>query len=185
MDQLIKIVRTYRLTGGVAERVRLAEEICRQIAPDLRFFVFGFVPPSDADDVLQNTIKGIIGGLRKFEGDSAKQFWAWCYRIARNKICDHFREKAADRVRYVPSEELHRLVEQSARDAPMSPAVRLDLEYAMKVLTASKPECYEFLWQHYIFGLDYAEIAEERTMTYDNVRMKIGRCLDEARRLVK
>ena len=114
MDQLIKLVRTYRLTGGVAERVRLAEEICRQIAPDLRFFVFGFVRPPDADDVLQNTVKGIIGGLRRFEGDSAKQFWAWCYRIARNKICDHYRGQAADRVQYVPAEELHRLLEQSA-----------------------------------------------------------------------
>ena len=118
-------------------------------------------------------------------GESTKQFWAWCYRIARNKICDHYRGQAADRLQYVPAEELHRLLDKSAQDAPISPGVRLDLEYAMNVLTASKPECYEFLWQHYIFGLDYAEIAEERTMTYDNVRMKIGRCLDEARRLVK
>ena len=185
MDQLIKLVRTYRFSGGVAERVRLAEEVCRLIAPDLRFFVFGFVQPSDADDVLQNTVKGIIGGMRKFEGESTRQFWAWCYRIARNKIYDHFREKSANRLQPMPADELHRLLEQSAQDAPISPGVRLDLEYAMKVLTASKPECYEFLWQHYIFGLDYAEIAEERTMTYDNVRMKIGRCLDEARRLVK
>jgi RNA polymerase sigma factor (sigma-70 family) len=185
MDQLIKLVRTYRLTGGVAERVRLAEEVCRLIAPDLRFFVFGFVQPPNGDDVLQNTIKDVIGGMRRFEGDSAKQFWAWCYRIARNKICDHYRGQTADRLQYVPLEELHRLLEQSAQDSPISPGVRHDLEYAMNVLTASKPECYEFLWQHYIFGLDYAEIAEERSMTYDNVRMKIGRCLDEARRLVK
>jgi len=185
MDQLIKLVRTYRFTGGVAERVRLAEEICRQIAPDLRFFIFGLVQRSDADDVLQNTVKGIISGMRKFEGDSAKQFWGWCYRIARNKICDHYREQAADRVQYVPAEELHRLLDKSAQDAPISLGVRLDLEYALNVLMESKPECYEFLWQHYIFGLDYAEIAEDRSMTYDNVRMKIGRCLDEARKLVK
>jgi hypothetical protein len=54
------------------------------------------------------------------------------------------------------------------------PAVRHDLENAMKLLTSSKPECYDFLWKHFVFGLDYGAIAEERNMSYDNVRMKIG-----------
>lgn len=30
-------------------------------------------------------------------------------------------------------------------------------------------------------GLNYPEIAEERKLSYDNARMKIGRCLDGAR----
>ena len=54
----------------------------------------------------------------------------------------------------------------------------------MKLLTSSKPECYDFLWKRFVFGLDYGDIAEERNMSYDNVRMKIGRCLDEAKSLV-
>jgi hypothetical protein len=45
MDDLIKLVRTYRLTAGLAERIRLAEEICRMIQPDLRYFVFSSVSP--------------------------------------------------------------------------------------------------------------------------------------------
>jgi hypothetical protein len=53
MDQLIKLVRTYRFSGGVAERVRLAEEIYRRIAPDLQFFVQGFVQPPNAQDITQ------------------------------------------------------------------------------------------------------------------------------------
>lgn len=182
MDQLIKLVRTYRFSGGVAERVRLAEEICRRIAPDLQFFVLGFVQPPNSQDITQKAIVGIIAGLKGFEGDSPKQFWAWCYRIARNKICDHFRDSA--RLQPMAPEALHQLLEKSMQRAPVSPAVRLDLEYAMNVLTTSKPECYDFLWQHYIFGLDYSEIAEDRSMTYDGVRMKVGRCLDEARKLV-
>ena len=36
----------------------------------------------------------------------------------------------------------------------------------------------------YVIGLDYAEIAEERNMSYENARMKIGRCLEEAKSLV-
>jgi DNA-directed RNA polymerase specialized sigma24 family protein len=54
----------------------------------------------------------------------------------------------------------------------------------MKLLTASKPECYDYPWKHFVFGLAYGEIAEEQHLSYDNVRMKIGRCLDEAKSLV-
>jgi len=75
-------------------------------------------------------------------------------------------------------------VDASAQDSPLSPEDKLDLEYAMNLLTASKPECYDYLWKHYVFGLDYAEIAEEQNLQYDNVRMKIGRCLDVAKALV-
>jgi hypothetical protein len=53
----------------------------------------------------------------------------------------------------MPPEELWQLVEASAQDAPLSPADRLDMEYAMKLLTASKPEFYDFLWKHFVFGL--------------------------------
>jgi hypothetical protein len=43
MDDLIKLVKTYRLTAGLAERIRLAEDIFRLIEPDLRVFVFSSV----------------------------------------------------------------------------------------------------------------------------------------------
>jgi hypothetical protein len=48
MEQVIKLVRTYRLTAGLAERLRLAEEIFRLIEPDLRFFVFSATRPPAA-----------------------------------------------------------------------------------------------------------------------------------------
>ena len=66
----------------------------------------------------------------------------------------------------------------------MSPAVRHDLEYVMKLLTSAKPECNELLWRHYVVGLDYAEIAEEKNLNSDAVRMRVKRCLDEAKALV-
>jgi len=184
MEQVIKLVRTYRLTAGLAERLRLAEEIFRLIEPDLRFFVFSAIQPPAAQDVLQELLKSIATSMRKFEGSSNEEFWAWCYRIARNRLNDHFRKKATDRLLPMPPEELWQLIESSAQASPLSPGDRLDLDYAMKLLTNSKPECHDYLWQHFVFGLKYAEIAEERNLNYDNVRMKIGRCLDEAKSLV-
>ena len=184
MDDLIKLVKTYRLTAGLAERIRLAEEIFRLIEPDLRFFVFGSTSHHAAEDAMQEVLKAVATSMKQFKGDTVKEFWAWCYRIARNKLNDHYRSKAADRMQPMSPEDLQQMMELSAQDAPISPAVRHDLEYAMKLLTASKPECNELLWRHFVIGLDYAEIAEERDLNYDNVRMKIGRCLDEAKSLV-
>jgi DNA-directed RNA polymerase specialized sigma24 family protein len=66
----------------------------------------------------------------------------------------------------------------------VSPAVRHDLDYAIKLLTAAKPECSDLFWRHYVIGLDDAEIAEEQDLKYDNIRMKIGRCLDETKSLI-
>ena len=43
MEQLIKLVKTYRLSSGLAERLRLAEAIFHLIEPDLRAFVFSAI----------------------------------------------------------------------------------------------------------------------------------------------
>ena len=183
MDDLIKLVRTYRFAAGLAERLRLAEQIFRLIEPDLRVFVFSSVSNDAAQDALQEVLKAIAIGLKQFKGDTVKEFWAWCYRIARNKLSDHYRQKAAERTLPMPPEEMLRLIEAS-QETPLSPQTRLDLEYAMKLLTASKPECSDLLWRHFVIGLDYTELAEENNQKYDNVRMKIGRCLEEAKSLV-
>jgi RNA polymerase sigma factor (sigma-70 family) len=184
MDELIKLVKTYRLTAGIADRLRLAEEIFRMIEPDLRLFVFGAIRPPAAEDVLQEVLKAAATGMKKFAGGTNEEFWAWCYRIARNKLNDHYRMKATDREQPMPQDELWQLVEASGDNSPLAAGVRDDLEYAMKLLTASKPECYDYLWKHFVFGLDYGVIAEEQHLSYDNVRMKIGRCLEEAKSLL-
>ena len=184
MDDLIKMVKTYRLTEGLSERLRLAEEIFRITEPQLRLFVFGTVSQPDAQDVLQEVLKAIATSMRSFAGSTEKEFWKWCYRIARHKRSDHFRASASDRLQPMPEDEVWQLVEASAKSTPINPADRHDLKYAMKLLIASKPECYDYLWQHYVVGLDYAEIADEQEQSYDAVRMKIGRCLETAQKLV-
>ena len=184
MEQLIKLVRTYRLTAGLAERLTLAEEVFRLIEPELRFFVFGSLTRPAAEDVLQEVLRGVATGMGKFAGDTTAEFWGWCYRIARNKVNDHLRKQAADRLQPMPPEELRQLAESSAQASPLSPEDKHDLEIALALLARSKPECRDFLWQHFVIGLDYTEIADERNLSYDAARMKIGRCLDEAQALI-
>jgi RNA polymerase sigma factor (sigma-70 family) len=184
MDDLIKLVRTYRLAAGLSERLRLAEQIFGLIMPDLRVFVFCHLRQQVAEDALQEVLKAVATGMSRFEGGTTKEFWAWCYRIARNKLNDQYRRQSSERTVSMSPEELWQVIEASAQIAPLTPQNRLDLEYAMKLLTAAKPECSDLLWRHYVIGLDYAEIAEEKNLNSDAVRMRVKRCLDEAKSLV-
>jgi RNA polymerase sigma factor (sigma-70 family) len=184
MDELIKLVRTYRLTARIAERLRLAEQIFRLILPDLHMFVFSRLSPQVAEDALQEVLKAVATGMSRFECGTTKEFWSWCYRIARNKLNDQYRRQSSERTVSMSPEELWQLIEASAQVLPLTPQNRLDLDYAMKLLTAAKPECSDLLWQHYVIGLDYAEIAEEKDLNSDAVRMRVKRCLDEAKSLV-
>lgn len=184
MDDVIKLVKTYRFTQSLPERLRLAEQIFQLIGPDLKLYVAGSVHRDAAADVFQEVLKAVAVSLARFSGSTVKEFWAWAYRITRNKISDHFRKHAADRAQPMPVEELHALIDASARTAPFSPADRLDLDYAMKLLHAAKPDCHQLLWQHYVIGLDYGDLAEEYGLSYDAARMKVTRCLHDAQALV-
>lgn len=184
MDAIIKLARTYRLTTSLADRLQLGDEMFRLIEPKLRLFVFSHLVSHAAEDALQETLKGIAVGLPIFAGHTPSEFWSWCYRIARNKITDHIRKTSADRALPMPPDEMRRLVDASANHHALSPADRLDLDDAMKLLIDAKPECYEFLWDHFVLGFTYGEIAEAKSLEYDAARMKVGRCLGEAQAIV-
>ena len=184
MADLIKLVRTYRFTSGLPDRLRLMEEIIPLIAPDLRVFVLGSIREHAAQVTLQEILKAVATSLREFKGKTAEEFWAWCHCIARNKLRDHLRKQPGNRAMPVSRENLWKLMEASAQDAPMTTQNRQHLEYAINLLTARQPECSELLWRHYVIGLDYAEIAGERNSTSDAMRVEIARCLDEAKSLI-
>lgn len=184
MDDIMKLIRTYRVTTALDQRLSLADALFRLIVPELHFFVLGLVPHSAADDVLQETLKGIATSLKGFEGDNPKAFWAWCYRIARNKASDHFRKEETSRLEIIPPDDLLQMIESAQPSSSIPAQDKLDLRYAVQLLRKAKPGCYEFLWKHYVIGLAYGEIASEHNLEYDNVRMKITRCLSEAQSLV-
>jgi RNA polymerase sigma factor (sigma-70 family) len=184
MDDVIKLVRAYRFASAITERARLADQIFPLIGSDLKLFVFSKLRRQDAEDALNEVLMAIAKSLQNFRGDSTKAFWAWAYRIARNKLNDKYRKQANEKLLPMSPEDLLQMIETVTHDAPITPGVKHDLEYAINLLNNSKPECYDFLWNHYVFDLDYADIAADREMTYDGVRMKIGRCLEEAKNLV-
>jgi DNA-directed RNA polymerase specialized sigma24 family protein len=183
MDDLIKLVRTYRLTAGLTDRERLADDIFSQIEPAMRLFVNGKIRPQFADDVLQEVLKAIVISLPQFTGDDVLK---WCRGIARHKIHDQYQAnaKASERFQALPPEEIWDYMNASAQDMPFATGERLDLDYAMKLLAESKPECVEYLLKHFVSDLDHDEIAAEENIKENAMRMRIERCLETVRELV-
>ena len=183
MSDLVELVRAYCKAPKLAEQLRWSDAIIRVVGPPLGLFVVGLAPEA-AKDVTQEVLNSIAGGLRTFKGHSNEEFWKWCHTIARRRIADYIRKAKRDKLHPLPDEELLDLIDDSAQAMPLSAADRHDLYYALRLLASSKPECRDYLWQHYVVGLDYAEIAGALSVSYDNARMKIGRCLESARTLV-
>ena len=186
MDDLIQLVRAYQKSAELADRERLGDAIFTQLEPELRRYVEGKIRPQFSDDVLQEVLKAIVTSLSKFSRLTTDDFLKWCRGIAKHKIHDQYQAnaKASERFQALPPEEIVELVGLSVAATPLATGERLDLDYAMKLLAESKPECVESLLRHYVDGLDYGEIAEEQNVNYDAARMKVGRCLETVRELV-
>ena|ERR1700722_12494727 len=158
--------------------------ICINISKKLTLFILTKVRPSDAEDVLHETLKAIFTNLAKFRGQSNEQFLKWCYRIARNKVGDHYRKgQRTTELDQFPTQEIERLVNATKLLEPPSPEIMADLEHAMMLLAKAKPICRQLLWDHFVIGLDYAELALQLDLQNDAVRMKVSRCLALAKKL--
>ena len=186
MDDLIKNVRSYQQAGELADRSQFAEAIFREVEPKISQFVFGVIRSQLADDVLQEALMGIIKSFHQFSGTTGEDFLRWCRGVARHKIHDQYQDsaKASERFQMLPPDELLEQADLTPGNESLSAGDRLDLDYAMKLLAESKPECGEPLRKHFVFGFDYGEIAEELKLDYDTARMRIKRCLDTVRELV-
>ena len=53
----------------------------------------------------------------------------------------------------------------------MSAADRMDLAQTLKMLGRLNPGCNEYLWQRYVFGLDYPEMAIPQQTTPASILM--------------
>lgn len=171
---------------GVEERAinAAAAKLHSCLEPRMRGFIFGRLDRADAEDVLQETMKGIFKGLFQIKGLSDESLFAWCYAIARNKINDHLRKHISRRIEPLPPEEIAKYVEESQQSQPLSPRDKLDCEYAMDLLAKSKPECREYLWNRFMADMDYFSMAKMYEVNADTMRMRINRCLETARELL-
>jgi RNA polymerase sigma factor (sigma-70 family) len=177
MSLIIEMIDQYRQETDLRKRLSLADNIYWYCADFVQLFIYSRARPSDAADIWQETSKTIVEKLTTFKGRTEQTFRSWCYQIATHKIGDAYR---GNRLDPFPEDELNDLIETSTISRPFSPGDEVDLKDALNLLEKSHPECRTLLWNYFVIGLDYDEIAEELKLQYDAVRMRIKRCLDAA-----
>ena len=184
MVPLVQLIREYQNAKKLEHRFLLAEAIIRRVGSDLHAFFASRWPPEQADELLQETLVAIAKGLMSVRAETNRAAWGWCYGIARNKHNDQCRSKVAMKTELVDPQEMAETVAASAVQEPIGPGERLDLDYAMDLLKAAKPPCYDYLWDFYIRDLDYEDIEGLDNLPRDTARMRVQRCLELAQELM-
>lgn len=169
MDDLLKLVRTFRFTTTLSEKQDLAEKIIRHVAPSLYVRIYASVPTDTAQDVFQETLRAVATSLKNFKGDTLKEFWAWCYRIADNKTADQFRKQGSDRIFPMDPDDLLQMVERDGQDAPLINADtkhpwRCRREWNAKQVKFLNDYFGDFFLQVACLLADYASKASDREL---------------------
>ncbi len=134
------------------------------------------LPPSDADDAVQETFVLAWKRLETLREPGA--VGPWLHAIARNVAVDRHRERA----RRGKEEVLH---EETAR-VDAAPPDRGELRERVMAHLRSLPEAYrETLAMRLVEGLTGPEIAEATGLTAGSVRVNLCRGMDLLREMLK
>ena len=177
-------VERYQRETLEERRMLLATYIIHFIQPQMRLVIFGKVHPNDFDDVLQETLKAILLGLDSFSGKSEEKFYAWCTRIARNKVNDQLRKRYAKQNQTVSMDDLKDLVLKIEANESLTPQDKLDLEFSLNLLEKSKPGCRNLVWEYFVIGYQRNEMAKIYKLRNDAAKRRVDRCLDLAQKLL-
>ena len=86
MGQLVEYVRASQSAKSFRVHRRFVGEIIEIVRPSLFVFIAARCAPDQAEDVLQDTLVVIATKLAGFQCEADAQVWAWCYKIAANKL---------------------------------------------------------------------------------------------------
>lgn len=185
MGHLVEFVRASQSAESFRVHRRFVGEIIGIVRPSLYVFIAARCAPDQVEDVLQETLVVIATKIATVQCEADAQVWAWCYSTARNKLKQCYQQAQRHPTESLDVEEIRRMVEAVAAEAqPLPDGLRLDLEDALKLLEFGVPPCRDLLWDHYVLGLDYQEIADRHRLAYDTARMKIHRCLERAQEML-
>ena len=162
------------LIGQILARDRRALLIFyRRFAPKLSRFIAGKVSnPSDAEEILQDTLYGFLEAIRDFQGKSNIQ--TFLFSICQHKIIDFYRRKKIKHAVFSQMPQLEALISPL-----LSPEEELDVtltkEKIRTVLGGILPSYRQLITLKYIEGHSVADIADKLAITFKSVESQLFR----------
>ena len=78
------------------------------------------------------------------------------------------------------------LLDESEKQKPFdSDDEKTAVQEALELLKKSDEDCFYALWDNFVVGSTYDDMAARTGRTYDAVRMEVSRCLDKLEPLLK
>lgn len=143
-----------------------------------RFVYYRVRTREEAEDITENTFVSIFEHIKEYK-DTGSPFEAWLFRIARNKIIDHYRSQKPnipiEKSRESPSDEN---VEQKVE-------VALTKEYIMTCMRLLPASYQEIIILKYIEEKTNEEISILLEKPLAHVRVLQSRALAKLRSIVK
>ena len=162
------------------------EDVIMEVYPKIKIFIIVRLGWVKSEEVIQEAMKAIIRDMNRVTGRNKRQFFSWCFQIARHKMFDFMRDKSGEILEPLAPEEFVKLAEAGVGAVqPPPPGLLSDLKYFLDLLRETKFPCNEVLQYRYLAGLEYEDIAAIYGISKAAARMKIKRCLDDAQMLAK
>ncbi|MEM9292497.1 MAG: sigma-70 family RNA polymerase sigma factor [Acidobacteriota bacterium] len=145
------------------------EALLRRIRPTLKQILGRYqIPPTDAEDVLQDTFMTLF-----YKWDEVQKPEAWLVGTLRRRCIMYWRSRRS-RLYDTVDETILELVADSDQPSQEQATLRKDLERSVSNL---RPKCRAILRMRYSLGLKPAEIAAELGYAQSSVRKVANRCL--------
>lgn len=140
----------------------------------------------DAGDITQEVFQAVARSIHSFDPSKGGRLRRWLWGITRNKLADHFRQKAG-RALAAGGTDAHQAL-QNLPDLPAdAPSDGFDADAslfhrAMELLkTDFQPATWQAFWRMAIDGQPAAEVAQELGMSKKAVRQAKYRVLQRLR----
>lgn len=143
---------------------------------------------ADVADVIQDVFRAVATNIDGFRADEGTSFRSWLWGIARNKLRDHFRQRASRPASIGGTdayEQLQQIPDISFDDLGHADSSLLErglLHRALKVIRGDFDErTWQAFWRLAVGGEPAAEIGRDLTMTPRAVRQAKYRVLRRLR----
>jgi RNA polymerase sigma factor (sigma-70 family) len=184
MESLIELLERCRQAATLEERMACVEQFLAVVAPTMRRVIQRRAPPLAFDDIVQKALAAVAAGLHRCQAQTDREAFAWCTTIARRKLADHWREpKGPDTVSLDEKGVARWLADAAVRDAKAAEEIAA-MEDSLRVWAAMDPECYRYIWLHFVECWTYAEIGQGEGLSEDATRMRVKRCLAKGREIL-
>ena len=175
-DSLLELLRYCRKNPDNLDSL---SKLLTRTLPDIRIFVAARTPPSDADDVVQEILIGLVKSISQIRAESEKEFFSFLYVVARAAVARFYAKRKGDISKGVRAEAFREWEERIRGSGSERTDDEREALEAIEILRKSDPECAELLAETHLYGMGYDEVAKLRESTYDAIRMRVNRCLEK------